>query len=1053
MGPKEREISPLAKLVSAALLVGLVWLIFADILIPLVSGLAGIENPMVVFGIFGWMTPIVLGILVMAIPLSLGFGWRAATTYLAICLAGWFWHHDGVERGLDLKGGASLTYSLEMSDIPFADREETLRNTVRVIEERVNNLGLKDLKVDALPPNQFEVQFPGKETSEVERIKSILTQLGQLEFRMVAQPPNWKPGMDSLEESERKRKVEMGDSYPGAPLGFRWVEPRIVRDAEGNAAPGGRERLVEVPEAVVQLEIDRIEARKLEEDVAGNASALAEIDTQIAEQVDELESILKKDYFTGADLDPGGLMIRQGQYGTSWVVAFALRAARQQDFTDFTTKNKKRQMGIIIDGHIESAPVIQETLPGRGQISGGGIRGFSRDEAQDLVTVLRSGSLKAEITLQSEFAIGPSLGEAAIRRGMLATALGMAAVVIFMAGTYLFPGLVAVFALVMNLLIIMGALAFAGAQLSLPGIAGVILTVGMAVDANILVFERIREERKLGKSLMQAVNAGYDRAFVTIIDANVTTLFTAVVLIWFTTGVVKGYAITLICGILASMFTALFVTRGIFSWMINHNLLTDMRMPELFGIPKISYIRIRAPLMLISLVLIVAGVAAFAETGTEKYDIEFAGGQRVVVAFDEPVAIKDVKNTIRERFADATVISIKSGKANAESLDLAVSSDAFQITIGAANTAKMRAEVLAYLNQAFEADLAPQGIVAVPEGAEGRLKPFRLTFNREVNEAEISALLGSTRGVKQTEIREVAGNGALVAVDLEFSEDVFREELARELSTSDLALSEPFPAQSFVDPTTAEKRRFSAVAAVLVSLIFQILYIYFRFHGAAFGFAAVLALVHDVLITLGAIAFFGQIGLVDVKINLPIIAAILTLIGYSMNDSIVVFDRIRENLGKGKKNLTEVIDLSVNQTMSRSLRTSITTFLVVLVVFIVNYGAASSVLEGFAFVLMVGVITGTYSSIFVASPMLLFLPWHYLRGRKGPFWICIALTVVGLGASLFTDLAPAWFTIVTIGAIAVYPTYFLIELVRWLFIPDPDRALNRVLRANGGSFQ
>ncbi len=1047
MGPTHKSSAPLAKLIGTILLIGLVWLVFADILLPTLGGLLGFESPLMVFDLFGWMTPVILAVLVIAIPISMGFGWRAATTYLIVCLTAWFWSHDGVDRGLDLKGGASLTYSLEMSEIPYAEHEETLRNTVRVIEERVNNLGLKDLKVDALPPNQFEVQFPGKETSEVERIKSILTQLGQLEFRMIAMPPEDARTQARMEETERKRKAELEDAYQ-TPMGYRWIKPRIVRDAEGNVIPGGPERLVEIPEAHIEAELERRKARKLEPEIAGNAEKLAELDRQIAKLEEELADAIKKDYFTGADLDPSGLMIRQGQFGTSWVVAFALRASRQEDFRQFTSKNVKRQMGIIIDGHIESAPVIQEPLPGRGQISGGGLKGFSRDDAQNLVTVLRSGSLEAEITLQSEFAIGPSLGEAAIRRGVIATSLGLLSVVLFMAATYLFPGLIAVFALMLNLLIIMGSLAFAGAQLSLPGIAGVILTVGMAVDANILVFERIREERKLGKSLAAAVKAGYDRAFITIIDANVTTLFTAVVLIWFTTGQVKGFAITLSCGILASMFTALFVTRSIFTWMIDRGLVTRMKMPDLFGVPKISYMKIRAPLILISFALIVAGTIGFATSGEDKYDIEFSGGQRVVVAFDHPVAIKSVKDRVRSRYTDATVISIKSGKPNAEALDLALESDAFQITIAGANSEAMRTEVLAFLNENFKAELAPQGIISMPAEADGAKLPLELNFNREITRTELQKLLDATGGVKEATITSLEGNSARVELTLESDENVFREELAHQLSTSDLALSEPFPAQSFVDPTTAAKHKDDAIAAVFVSLIFQIIYIYFRFHGAAFGFAAVLALVHDVLITLGAIAFFGSTGLVNVKINLPIIAAVLTLIGYSMNDSIVVFDRIRENLAKGKKNLSEVIDLSVNQTMSRSLRTSATTFLVVLILFVVNYGAASSILEGFAFVLMVGVITGTYSSIFVASPMLLFLPWHYLRGRKGIFWISLSVMLLGMVGSLFTEMAPAWFTYLTLGAIAFYPAYFLVDLVRWLFIPDPDRALNRVLRSH-----
>jgi SecD/SecF fusion protein len=756
--------------------------------------------------------------------------------------------------------------------------------------------------------------------------------------------------------------------------------------------------------------------------------------------------------------------------GPGYVVTFALRDARKSDFTAFTTKHVKRLMAIIIDRKLESAPVIQETLPGRGQISGGGMGGFSREEAMTLVTVLRSGSLDVEIVLQEEFAIGPSLGEAAIRRGMLATGIGMGAVVLFMLFTYLFPGLVAIFALLMNLLMIMGALAFFKAQLSLPGIAGVILTVGMAVDANILVFERIREERRLGKTLIQAVKAGYDRAFVTIVDANVTTLFTAVVLYFFTTGQVRGFALTLVFGILASMFTALFVTKTIFAWMIDRGWVTEMRMPDIFGVPGLSYMKIRLPTIAISLVLVAAGVLAFAETGREKYDIEFLGGQRVVAQVKTPLNIADVKDRVFRQYPDAQVISIKSDKAQQEALDLSLQSTSFQITIAAADTEEERAQVLAFLETEFAEDLEPVGVVPTsPQDlAAGMPRTFDLNLRtaedveKDALEADLLTVLASMEGAGALEPQVVSItrltdliSTASIRVNAA-NDELFLETLDRALGekgeldlANDLELTSPLPMKSFVDPKTAQEHRDDAIKAVLISLVFQILYIYFRFHGASFGFAAVLALIHDVLITLGAIALVSYTGLVNVKINLPIIAAILTLIGYSMNDSIVVFDRIRENLGRARRNLSEVIDLSVNQTMGRSLRTSITTFVVVLVLFIVNYGAASSVLEGFAFVLMIGVITGTYSSIFVASPMLLFLPWHYLRGRRGPFWLFVGLSVLGAIAILFTEFFGPWYLWLCIAAIAAYPLYFLAELVYWLFNRDPDRALNIVLRAPG----
>jgi len=971
--------------------------------------------------------------------MKLNYPVRFGVTVVMLFLAAWFWKTDGVDRGLDLKGGASLTYRLNMDEIPPREREEVLLSTVKVIEERINSLGLRDVKIDAMPPVQFEVQFPGRESGEVERIKTILTRLGRLEFRILAE--------ENFAETQERMRREMGEAYPGAPEGFAWV-PR--RPSEEN--PNPRPALLIIEEYEEQKEVKRLEELKLDPEVADNPESLVEVDRQLEDAQRKLEDVLKKNYFTGADLAAGKLGSRANSQGPGQIVDFGMKPGRMRDFEDFTTKNVKKLMAIIIDGKMDSAPKIQSPLPGEGIISGGGDFGFSAAEADDLVTVLRSGSLEVDITLQSEFAIGPSLGEASVKRGIIATSIGFGAVVLFMIGSYLFPGLVAILALLMNLLLVMGALAFAQAQLSLPGIAGLILTVGMAVDANILVFERIREERKLGKSLAAAVKAGYDRAFVTIVDANVTTLFTAVVLWYFTTGQVRGFAATLICGILASMFTALFVTKTIFGWMIGKGWLTDLRMPEMFHLPKLSFMSIRLPMIVGSILLVAAGFFGFEAIGKSKYDIEFIGGQRVVIALDEKLQILDVKARIAKGgFRDATVVSIKSDKeAIAEHLDLATESDSFQITV-AAFTQEDRDRVISFIQTEFASELSPEGLRL--EGEEGKgTYLVRMSFKQDVDDATVMDLFVKTEGVADPVIRRVAGREAEVTIGFTGLEEQFRESLQHSLVEKELTLTTPMPMKSFVDPQTAQRHRDDAIKAVVISLIFQILYIYFRFHGASFGFAAVIALVHDVLITLGAIALFSSLGIVNVKINLPIIAAILTLIGYSMNDSIVVFDRIRENMGRGRTQLSEVIDLSINQTMSRTLRTSITTLLVVFVLFVVNFGAAS-VLEGFAFVLIIGVLTGTYSSIFVASPMLLFLPWHYLRGRK-KFWIMIALSAVGIVMSLFSGT-----TLVSIGAFNItvalllalsYPAYFLLDLVRWLLIEDADRALNRALREQGG---
>jgi preprotein translocase SecF subunit len=496
------------------------------------------------------------------------------------------------------------------------------------------------------------------------------------------------------------------------------------------------------------------------------------------------------------------------------------------------------------------------------------------------------------------------------------------------------------------------------------------------------------------------------------------------------------------------------VQKTIFSWLIDKGLLTEMRMPQLFGVPKWSYMGIRLPAIAVSIVFVVLAYFDFQATGDEKYDIEFKSGYRVVIALDEKVGISDAKERVAEQYPEATVVSIKSDRPEAGELNLTLESDSFQITIPAPKggeefNERKKEEVNAFIGKAFAKELYPEGRERINSPTpQDRERTYRLNFVKPTTKEAVQSMLDKAGGFTGLDVTMDDDRTATAKLTLEEPEERFYERMDEALDTSELKLTEPIPMKSFVDPKTAERHRDDAIKAVIISLIFQILYIYFRFHGAAYGFAAVIALVHDVFITLGAIALFSHFGLVNVKINLPIIAAILTLIGYSMNDTIVVFDRIRENLPRNRGSLSEVIDLSVNQTMSRSVRTSLTTFLVVLAVFIVNFGAAS-VLEGFAFVLIVGVITGTYSSIFVASPMLLFLPWHYLRGKRfGLFWMMVGVSVVSLIGLLFS---PAGSAMETVWEVLkwTYPAYFLIDLSLWLFMKDPDKALNTVLRAQG----
>jgi SecD/SecF fusion protein len=658
--------------------------------------------------------------------------------------------------------------------------------------------------------------------------------------------------------------------------------------------------------------------------------------------------------------------------------------------------------------------------------------------------------------------VGPSLGEDAINKGITAIAIGFVLVVVVLLYYYLLQGLIANLALLLNMLILIGVLAFLGASLTLPGLAGIVLTVGMAVDANILIYERIREEKGKGKTLLQSVKNGYDRALLTIVDANLTTVITAIILYYVGTGPVQGFAVTLIIGILASMFTALAVSRLIVEGLIEKGWLKDIRFtPLLFGARKARYMKLRPLMIGISTVLVVGGFLLFYDRGDEKYDIDFTGGSEVHLRFRTPVEIAEIRETVTQRYPDATIMTVKSESVDEKHLDLEVASDWF--TVKAKGTSDEERQALeSYLRETYADRLLPAGtsIVRVgtddPEEYQERfMDGVRLTLNfREagVDAETVRDILG--RAGEKAETAEILPAGSWNPEDPETTvrtwtvylesgrgEAEIRDTVARAVKEVDgVHLTDPVPAKTVIGSAEAETISGQAFIALMLSLIAQILYIAFRFRGFSFGFAAVIALVHDVSVTLGVVALVDAAGIVDVKINLPILAAFLTLIGYSMNDTIVVFDRIRENRRRWKGTFTDLIDLSVNQNLSRTLRTSFTTFVVLAVIFIVNRGAAS-VLEGFSFVMLAGVITGTYSSIFIASPMLMFLPWYWRRFKD------IVLE------PLWTKAGPA--RIVTwalvLAVLALTPIWIIIALIRWIFIPDADRALNLAERAEGAN--
>ncbi len=608
---------------------------------------------------------------------------------------------------------------------------------------------------------------------------------------------------------------------------------------------------------------------------------------------------------------------------------------------EFKIKHERDRLAVVLDGQCKTAPTVQTSLGSFFRITGG----FTIVEGDRISRVLNAGSLTYSPKLLSENQVGPGLGQDSIDAGTRASLIGAALVVLFMGIYYLGAGLIADFALMLNIAIILGAMNALGGTFTLPGIAGIALTIGMAVDANVLIFERVREEKLRGKPLKLAVKAGHDRALVTILDANITTLITAFILYGFGTGAVKGFAVTLSLGILASLFTSLFVTRGLLEFVVDRQWAKELKMCRVVGDTKISFMKLRPAMFAISGLLVAGSIALFATTA-EKWGLDFTGGLEVQVKFAEKQKAADVR------------VKCEDARKNMQAA-------ANETAAALGQTTKVK--IPAFSVQSFNPDLdgtshefkvSCQLSDEMLELIEG--KGARPTAAAEGGKAESAAPIG-TGG---------AANGA-VRRDVK---DFFRTAFTKKALDAD----DPFPMQSRIGKRVAGELLQKAIMALALSVIFIFIYIVVRFDFVVgFGLGAAVALVHDAAISLGALLIANQMGMAGARIDLVIIAALLTIIGYSLNDTIVVFDRIRENRAAQRSlGLRELVDLSVNQTLGRTVLTSVTTLLAVLSILILG----GSTLRPFALVFTVGVVVGTYSSVFVAAAVA--VSWENWREKR-----------------------------------------------------------------------
>lgn len=539
--------------------------------------------------------------------------------------------------------------------------------------------------------------------------------------------------------------------------------------------------------------------------------------------------------------------------------------------------NNKKSVAIVLDNLVYSAPTVQGEIPnGISSISGS----FKVEDTQDLANVLKAGRLPAPAKIVSDYVVGPSLGAASISAGLLSTIAGIIFILIFMGMYYSTAGLIANIALLINLFFLMGVLASLGAVLTLPGIAGIVLSLGMSVDANVLIYERIREEITAGKSVRLAITEGFQKAMPAILDSNITTFLTGVILYIFGQGPIVGFATTLMIGIITSLFAAIFISRLVFEWLLDRKkpISFSIKATEnLFKDSKFDFITGRKRFYYLSAAIIVAGIVS-AFTQGFSLGVDFQGGRAYFVAFEKPVEVEAVRSILVDEFG--TAVEVK--------------------TFGTSNQVKI---TTAYLIN----DNTDQANALVSEKLAAGLKKINPVY--EIKDSQK------------------------------------------------------------VTPTIADDIKKSAIWAVIFAILVIFLYILIRFKRMAFGFAAILALVHDVLVLLAIFTIFNGWLPFSLDIDQAFVAAILTVMGYSINDTVVVFDRVREYIGQHhskNEDLPSVINNALNSTLSRTVITGICTIAVLLIIFIFG----GEILRGFSFAMLIGVIFGTYSSLFVATPFV-----------------------------------------------------------------------------------
>ena len=769
--------------------------------------------------------------------------------------------------GLDLQGGIHLVLEVKTEGMEQQEAQDAVAQAQEVIRNRVDQFGVAEPTIQRQGDNRIIIELPG--VQDVQRAKDLVGQTALLEFQLLEPSEDRTRLIQRIdqvlapEEEEEEEDLLLSSTAGSAPLSS------MLNFAGEDLTVSGRDlqrvkNLLNTPEAQELIPADV-------EFIFSSKPAGAE-----GNEFYFLYLVGKKPEMTGHMIQDAFVSIGQiVEYMGQPIVNFSTTDEGVRLFSRITGAHIGERMAIVLDESVYSAPVIQSKISeGRGIITGSG----TQEEAKDLAIVLRAGALPAEVEIIEDRTVGPSLGRDSIEQGKTAAIYSMVLIAIFMILYYRATGLIADFALLLNLFFIMAVLAGFHATLTLPGIAGIILTIGMAVDANVLIFERIREELRSGKTVRAAIDSGYGHALSAIIDANVTTFLVGIVLYQFGTGPVRGFALTLCIGIISSLFTAFFVTRTIFDLITRKSEQSTLSIGPvaLFTNLNIRFLSLRNIGFGASAAVLLIGVVSILGINGIRPGIDFAGGTLLELHFDPAVQVEDIRGQLD------------------------------RVPVGDAEIDLSKSEIKQF---GSENDI----LIRVSESGEG------------------------------TEVAD----GIMEVLESGFAASIAEMEWIRR--------------QEKVGPKIGSELSSAAVRAVLVALALILLYMAWRFHRFLYGIAAVVALFHDVLITLGLLSLF------DIEITLAVVAALLAIVGYSLNDTIVVFDRIRENLHTARRQgFDGTVNQSINECLSRTLITSATTLLAVLVLMIFG----GEVNRDFTITLMIGVVVGTYSSIFVASPVL-----------------------------------------------------------------------------------